>query len=74
MRAYCVTPRTVANQAALAVRFSRQEYWSALPFPTPGALPNPGIKRTSIASSVFGRQVLYHCTIWEAPVNIGVHV
>ena len=39
-----VIPWTVARQAPLSVEFSRQEYWSELPFPSPGALPNPGIK------------------------------
>ena len=34
----------VARQAPLCVGFSRQEYWSGLPFPSPGDLPNPGIK------------------------------
>ena len=44
-----VTPRTVALQAPLSVGFSRQEYWSALPFPTPGDLPYPGTALTSSA-------------------------
>ena len=39
-----VTLWTVAHQAALSMGFSRQKYWSGLPFPTPGDLPNPGIK------------------------------
>ena len=39
-----VTPWTVAHQAPLSMGFSRQEYWSGLPFPSPGDLPNPGIK------------------------------
>ena len=38
------TPSTVAHQAPLSMEFSRQEYWSGLPFPSPGDLPNPGIK------------------------------
>ena len=38
------TPWTVAYQAPLSVGFSRQEYWSGLPFPSPGDLPNPGIE------------------------------
>ena len=38
-----VTPLTVAHQASLSMGFSRQEYWSGLPFPSPGYLPNPGI-------------------------------
>ena len=37
-----VTPWTVACQAPLSMRFSRQEYWSRLPFPSPGDLPDPG--------------------------------
>jgi len=35
---------TVARQAPLSMGFSRQEYWSGLPFPSPGDLSNPGIK------------------------------
>ena len=41
---FFVTPWTVARQAPLSMGFSRQEYWSGLPFPSPGDLPNPGIK------------------------------
>ena len=37
------TPWTVAHQAPPSVGFSRQDYWSRLPFPSPGDLPNPGI-------------------------------
>ena len=40
----CATPWTVACQAPLSMRFSRQEYWSGLPFPSPGDLPDPGIE------------------------------
>ena len=39
-----VTPWTVAHQAPPSMEFSRQEYWSGLPFPSLGNLPNPGIK------------------------------
>ena len=39
-----VTPRTVACQAPLFMRLCRQEYWSVLPFPSPGILPDPGIE------------------------------
>ena len=39
-----VTPWTVAYQASLSMGFSRQEYWRGLPFPSPGDLPDPGIK------------------------------
>ena len=40
----CAAPWTVAHQAPLSMGFSRQEYWSGLPFPSPGDLPDPGIK------------------------------
>ena len=43
------TPRTVAYQASPSMGFSRQEYWSGLPFPSPGDLPNPGIEPGSPA-------------------------
>ena len=43
------TPWTVAYQASLSLGFSRQEYWSGLPFPSPGDLPNPGIEPGSPA-------------------------
>ena len=42
-------PMTVACQAPLSMRFSRQEYWSGLPIPSPRDLPNPGIKPESPA-------------------------
>ena len=51
------TPWTVAYQAPLSVGFSRQEYWSGVPFPPPGDLPKPGIEPTSVISCI-GRQVL----------------
>ena len=41
------TPCTVAYNASPSMGFSRQEYWSGLPFPSPGDLPNPGIKPVS---------------------------
>ena len=43
------TPWTVARQAPLSMGFSRQGYWSGLPFPSPGDLPNPGIEPGSPA-------------------------
>ena len=44
-----VTPWTAARQAPLSMGFSRQEYWSGLPSPSPGDLPKPGIKSWSLA-------------------------
>ena len=43
------TPWTVAYQPPLSMGFSRQEYWSGLPFPSPGGLPDPGIEPGSPA-------------------------
>ena len=43
------TPGTVAHQVPLSTGFPRQEYWSGLPFPSPGDLLNPGIKPASPA-------------------------
>ena len=43
------TPWTVAHQAPLSMGFSRQEYWSGLPFPSPGDLPGPGMEARSPA-------------------------
>ena len=42
-----VTPWTAAYQAPLSMGFSRQEYWSELPFPSPGDLPDPEIESRS---------------------------
>ena len=49
-----VTPWTVAHQAPLSMGFSRQEYWSGLQFSSPGDLPDPGIKPTSLYISCVG--------------------
>ena len=46
------TPWTVAHQAPLSMGFSRQEYWSGFPFPSPGNLPDPGLLHC--------RQTLHH--------------
>ena len=47
-------------QVLLSMEFSRQEYWSGMPCPLPGDLPDPGIELTSLNVSWFGRWVLYH--------------
>ena len=60
------TPWTVAHQAPLSMEFSRQEYWSGLPFYSPGDLPDPGIEPVSSSSCIAGR----FFTLWavgEAP-------
>ena len=43
----CATPWTVAHQAPLSMGFPRKEYWSRLPFPSPGDFPDPGIESVS---------------------------
>ena len=60
---------TVARQAPLPREVSSQEYWSGMPFPTAGDLPNPGIEPKSFVSPAFvGR--LYTSTAWEAPGSL----
>ena len=53
-------PWTVARQASLSMGYPMQEYWSGLPFASPGDRPNPGIKPTTPASVVTGRWILYN--------------
>ena len=64
-------PWTVIHQAPLSTEFSRQEYWSGLPFPTPGDLPDPGIEPECSALEV-GSLPLSHQG--EAPqfVELGI--
>ena len=52
-----VTLWNVARQAPLPMGFPRQEYWSGLPLPFPGGLPDPGLKPKSL---LLGRQILHH--------------
>ena len=54
-----LTPRMVAARLLCPVGFPKQEYWSGLPCPSPGDLPNPGIQHTSPASQV-GSLTLSH--------------
>ena len=58
---------SVANQAPLSLGFSRQEYWSGLPFPTPGDHPNPGIEPRSPdlqADSLLSESLRQQMSIW----------
>ena len=61
----CVTPWTAAHQAPLSIGFSRQEYWSGLPFPSQGDL-NPGIKPTSLALLSLAGRFFTDSATWEA--------
>ena len=62
------TPWTVAHQAPLSMGFSRQEYWSGLPCPPPGDLPNPGTEPRSLSSPEFAGT--FFTTAWEAHLKI----
>ena len=57
---------TVTQEVHLSKGFSRQEYWSGLPFPLPGDLSNPGIEPMSLLSSVLADGFFTTGTTWEA--------
>ena len=56
----------VAHKAPLSMGLSRQEYWNGLPFPSPGDLPNPGIKPKSLKSPALAGVFFTISTTWEA--------
>ena len=62
-----VTLWTVSPQAPLSMGFSRQEYWSGLPFPPPGDLPDLGVKSASLKSPALAGGFFTTSTNWEAP-------
>ena len=64
-----VTLWTVPHQAPLSIESSRQEYWSGLPLPTLGDLPNPGIKPTSLASPALAGRFFSPNATWEALIS-----
>ena len=63
----CVTPMDCSPpEAPLSMGFSRQEYWSRLPCPPPGDLPNPGNKPMSLVSPALANGFFTTSTTWEA--------
>ena len=67
----------VACQAPLSMGFSRQEYWSSLPFPTVGDLPNPKIKPKSLVSPALASRFFTTVANWEvlsSPTRDQIHV
>ena len=70
--------QTVAHLAPLSLGFSRQDYWSGLPCPPPGDLPNSGTEPTSLMSPVPAGRFLITSVTWETHIqlntNIGVAV
>ena len=63
----CAFLRTAAHQAPLSTGFSRQEYWSGLPCPPTGDLPNPGTEPTSLMSPALAGGFFTTSATWEAP-------
>ena len=61
-----VTLWTIAYQAPLSTRFSRQEYWSGLLFPSPGDLPDPEMEPTSLVSPALAGRFFTINITWEA--------
>ena len=59
------TQWTLAHQAPLSMGFSRQEYWSVLPCPPPGHLPDPGIKPRSLMSPALASGFFTPRATWE---------
>ena len=57
-----VTPQTVAHQSPLSIGLPRQQYWSGLPFPSPGYLSNLGLLHC--------RQILYHLSLQGSHINL----
>ena len=60
------TPWTIEHQAPLSMGFPRQEYWSGLPLPSPGDLPDPGIEPMSLASPALAGGFFTTSPTWEA--------
>ena len=56
---------TVARQAPLSMGLSWQEYWSGLPFPPPGDLPNPGVEPASLLSPALADGLFTGSATWE---------
>ena len=59
------TPQTVAHQDSPSMEISRQEYWSGLPFPSPGDLPNPGIKPKFPVSPALTGRIFTTSATWD---------
>ena len=64
---------TIVRQTPLSTGFSKQEYWSRLPCPPPGDLPDPGIKLVSLKSPALAGGFFTTSTTWEAQYSIYKH-
>ena len=59
------TPWTIARQTPLSMGFLRQEHWSALPFPSLGDLPDPGLEHASLVSPALAGRLFTTSATWE---------
>ena len=66
------TPRTVARQFPLSMEFSRQEYWSGLPFPFSGVLLGPGIKPVSLVSPALAGR--FYTTVPPGKIAVSIPI
>ena len=67
----CASPWTGACQIPLSMGFSRHEYWSGLPCPPPGDLPDPGIEPASLMSPALAGGFFTTSVTWEAQLPAG---
>ena len=63
-----MAPWAMAHKAPLPMEYSRQEYWSGIPFPIPGNLPDPGIQPASLGSLALADGFFITNATWEALV------
>ena len=74
------TPWTIACQTLVSMEFSRQEYWSGLPFPSPGDLPDPGIEPVPppLAGGLFTTELpgksIYVCVYTYGDIYFYIHI
>ena len=69
-----VTLWTIAHPAPLVMGFSREEHWSGLPCPPPGALLNPGIEPAFLMSPALADRFFTTSTTWEAQIYICIYI
>ena len=62
----------VARQAPLSMGFTRQEYWSGLPYPPPGNLPHPGTEPASLTSPTLAAGFFTTSATWEVTRQLSV--
>ena len=66
----CASPWTVARQAPLSMRFSKQDHWSGLPFPSPGNLRDPGTEPVSLTSPALAGRFFTTSAAWMSRMKV----